>query len=126
MSIRTLTESVNGAWYSSAKIKKIIKGEIMNTDNVIELKGNEAESMGGFVKLYAHGKVGLLLDGPEEYRSIAEECFKRALDVHITVDDIAFVRAMRNGGTPEAAINEFLNSCSVFDEVHLGGLDSHT
>ena len=95
----------------------------MNTDKVVELKGHEEVSMGGFVKLYAHGKVGLLFDGPEEYRKVAEECFKRALNVHITVDEIAFVRAMRDQGTPEAAINEFLNSCSVFDEVHLGGLD---
>ena len=95
----------------------------MNTNAAIEVKGNEVESMGGFVKLYAHGKVGLLFDGPEEFQSIAEECFKRALEVNITVDDMAFVRAMRDRGTPEAAINEFLNSCSVFDEVHLGGLD---
>jgi hypothetical protein len=109
----------------SAGIQNIIKGEIMNTDNVIELKGNEAESMGGFVKLYAHGKIGLLFNGPEEYRSVAEECFKHALEVQITVDDIAFVRTMRDRGTPEAAINEFLNSCSVFDEVHLGGLSLH-
>lgn len=94
----------------------------MNTDNVIELKGNETPTMGGFVKLYAHGKIGLLFNGPEEYRSVAEECFKRALEVQITVDDIAFVRAMRDSGTPEAAINEFLDSCSVFDEVHLGKL----
>ena len=94
----------------------------MDTDKVVELRGDEEVSMGGFVKLYAHGKIGLLFDGPEAYQSVAKECFKRALRVHITVDDIAFVRAMRDQGTPEGAINEFLNSCSVFDEVHLGGL----
>ena len=94
----------------------------MNSDKVIKMKENEENSMSGFVKLYAHGKIGLLFEGPEEYRSIAEECFKRSLDVHITVNDIRFVRAMRDSGTPEAAINEFLDSCSVFDEVHLGKL----
>jgi hypothetical protein len=94
----------------------------MNANKVVKLKENDSDSMGGFAKLYAHGKIGLLFDGPEEYQSVAEECFKRTLDVHITVDDIAFVRAMRDRGTPEAAINEFLNSCSVFDEVHLGEL----
>ena len=94
----------------------------MNTDKVVKLRGDEKNSVGGFVKLYAHGKIGLLFDGPEAYQSVAEECFKRALRVHITVDDITFVCAMRDQGTPEGAINEFLNSCSVFDEVHLGGL----
>ena len=94
----------------------------MNTGKVVEMKRKEEDSMGGFVKLYAHGKIGLLFDGPEEYQSIAEECFKRALDVHITVDDIRFVRAMRDRGVTEAAINEFLKTCSVIDEVHLGGL----
>ena len=95
----------------------------MNTDKVVKLRGDVKNSVGGFVKLYAHGKIGLLFDGPEAYQSVAKECFKRALRVHITVDDIAFVRAMRDQGTPEGAINEFLNSCSVFDEVHLGQLD---
>jgi len=94
----------------------------MNTNTAVKVEGNVTDSMGGFVKLYAHGKIGLLFDGPKAYRSIAEECFKRALEVRITVDDITFVRAMRDAGTPEAAINEFLNTCSVFDEVHLGGL----
>ena len=96
----------------------------MNTDNVVELKGHEESSRGGFVKLYAHGKLGLVFDGPQAYQQVAEECFKRALKVAITVDDIAFVRSMREQGTPEAAINEILNSCSVFDEVHLGGLST--
>ena len=94
----------------------------MNTDKVVELKVSDSNTDGGFVKLYAHGKIGLLFDGPEEYQCVAEECFKRALEVHITVDDITFVRAMRDRGAPEATINEFLKSCSVFDEVHLGGL----
>ena len=94
----------------------------MNTDKVIDFKGKGSNSMGGFVKLYAHGKVGLLFDGPEEYRSVAAECFKRAVDVQVTVDDIKFARAMRDRGVTEAAINRYLNTCSVIDEVHLGGL----
>ena len=95
----------------------------MNTDKVSEVKGCEAGSTRGFVKLYAQGKIGLLFDGPEAYRKVAEEYFKRTLEVRITVDDIAFVRAMRDRGAPEAAIDEFFNSYSVFDEVHLGKLD---
>ena len=94
----------------------------MNADKVIRLKGQEEVSMGGFVKLYAHGKIGLLFDGPEEYHNIAEECFKRALNVHITVDDIRFARAMRDRGVTETAINKFLKSFLIFDEVHLGGI----
>ena len=78
--------------------------------------------MGGFVKLYAHGKIGLLFDGPGEYQAVAEECFKRALNIQVTVDDIRFVRAMRDRGVAETAIKAFLNTCSVIDEVHLGGL----
>ena len=94
----------------------------MNTDAAVQVQRNDSDSTGGFVKLYAHGKIGLLFDGPAEYQRVAEECFRRALKVKITVDDIAFVQAMRDRGTPEAVINEFLNTCSVFDEVHLGGL----
>jgi len=111
---------------SSAQIGNCIKGgKIMKTEKVVELKGYESVSMGGFVKLYAHGKIGLLFDGPEEYRKIAEECFERALVVHVTVDDIRFARAMRDRGVTEAAINEYLETCSVIDEVHLGGLSLH-
>ena len=94
----------------------------MNSAKLVEVKKIDSDSTGGFVKLYAHGKLGLLFDGPEEYRSVAEECFRRALDIRITVDDVQFVRSMRGRGTPETVINEFLNSCSIFDEVHLGGL----
>ena len=71
--------------------------------------------MGGFVKLYAHGKIGLLFDGPEAYQEVAEECFKRALDVHVTINDIEFVRAMRDQGVPEADIKQFLDTCSLID-----------
>jgi hypothetical protein len=95
----------------------------MNSAKLVEVKKIDPETMSGFIKLYAHGKLGLLFDGPEEYQAVAEECFKRALDIRITVDDIQFVRSMRDSGTPETAINEFLNSCSIFDEVHLGRLN---
>lgn len=94
----------------------------MKADKVVELKGYESGSMGGFVKLYAHGKIGLLFEGPEEYRIFAEECFKRALDVQVTIDHIRFVDSMRDRGVTEAAIFEFLKTCTVIDEVHLGGL----
>ena len=97
----------------------------MNTENIARLKKNKSDSVEGFVKLYAHGKIGLLFKGPGAYQKVAEECLKRALKVKITVDDITFVRAMREQGAPEAVINQILNSCSVFDEVHLGGLSLH-
>jgi len=97
----------------------------MNTNKVCEVKEFEPVTTRGFVKLYAHGKVALLFDGPKAYQCVAEECFKRALKVRITVDDIAFERAMRDRGAPGAPIHEFLNTCSVFDEVHLGGLSLH-
>ena len=78
---------------------------------------------GSLVKLYAHGKIGLLFDGPEKYRGVAEECFEHALDIHIKVDDLGFVRAMRDRGIPEAAINEFLKTCLLVDEVRLASLN---
>ena len=94
----------------------------MNKDAAVKVQRNDPDSTGGFVKLYAHGKVGLLFDCPEAYQQIAEECFKRALNIKITVDGIAFVRSMRDLGAPGAVINKILNSCKVFDEVHLGNL----
>ena len=95
----------------------------MNSAKLVEVKKIDSDKMGGFIKLYAHGKLGLLFEGHKEYRAVAEECFKRALNIRITVDDIQFVRSMRDRGTPETAITEFLNSCSIFDEVHLGRLN---
>ena len=95
----------------------------MNAVKIVELKRQNSDTTDGFVKLYAHGKIALLFDGPEEYRAVAEECFRRALNKQITVDDIKFVRYMRDRGTPETVINQILKSCSVFDEVHLGGLN---
>ena len=94
----------------------------MSTEKVAKLEKNNSGPVDGFVKLYAHGKLGLLFKGPLDYQKVAEECFNRALKVKIMVDDITFVRAMRERGSPEAVINQVLNSYSVFDEVHLGGL----
>ena len=94
----------------------------MNTDKVVELKVSDSNTDGGFVKLYARGKVGLLFGGSAEHLKIAEECFKRALNIQVTVDDIRFARAMRDRGVTRAAIKAYLETCSVIDEVHLGGL----
>jgi len=80
----------------------------------------------GLVKLYAQGKIGLLFEGPVAHRRAAEECFKRALNISITVDEILFVREMRDCGTPEKAIRAFLDGCMLIDEVRLDttGFDS--
>ena len=92
----------------------------MKSDPVIDTKKNESVPPEGFIKLYPYGKVGILFDGPEAYRNVAAECFRQAIKVRITVDDVTFGRAMRDRGTPDDAINQFLNSCLMFDEVHLG------
>ena len=58
----------------------------MSTNNVSELTVDNSDLIEGFVKLYTHGKIALLFDGPQEYQRVAEECLKRALKVRISVD----------------------------------------
>jgi hypothetical protein len=91
----------------------------MSANRVINIERCEPGKPEGFVKLYAHGKVGLLFSGDGEYVHAAEECFKRSLSVSITLDEHTFVRALREHGAPEKGIHEFLDSCTLVDEVHL-------
>ncbi len=91
----------------------------MGTSPVTNLKNCRPTKAGGFVKLYARGKIGLLFDGPEKYRKTVQQCFKQALDVSVRFDDILFARLMRAGGTPEVAIRQFLDSCTIIDEARL-------
>ena len=91
----------------------------MSVNQAIYIEREEFDFADGFVKLYAGGKIGLLFSGDGKYVPAAEECFKQSLKVSVTLDEHAFVRAMRDLGTPEKKIHEFLDSCTLVDEVHL-------
>ena len=91
----------------------------MSANRVINIEQCDPDIADGFVKLYAGGKIGLLFSGDGKYVHAAEECFKRSLKVSVTLDEQAFVRAMRDRGASEKAIHEFLDSCTLVDEVHL-------
>ena len=91
----------------------------MSVNQAIHIEREESDFADGFVKLYAQGKIGLLFSGDGKYVSAAEECFKRSLKASVTLDEHAFVRAMRNRGASEKAIHEFLDRCTLVDEVHL-------
>ena len=95
----------------------------MGARPVMNMKNRHSASAGGFVKLYARGKVGLLFDGPQRYRQAARQCFQRALDVSVRFDDIRFARQMRDCGTPEIVIRRLLDSCTIIDEVRLDESD---
>jgi len=95
----------------------------MNAGSVMNMKNYHSARAGGFVKLYARGKMGLLFDGPQQYRKTARQCFKRALDVSVRFDDILFARQMRDCGTPEMIIRQLLDSCTIIDEVRLDESD---
>ena len=91
----------------------------MSANRVINIEQCDPDEADGFVKLYAGGKIGLLFSGDGKYVHAAKECFKRSLKVSVTLDEQAFVRAMRDRGASEKAIHEFLDSCTLVDEVHL-------
>jgi hypothetical protein len=91
----------------------------MSANRVIKIERCKPGIADGFVKLYPRGKVGLLFSGDRAYARAAEECFKRSLNVSVNLDEHAFVRAMREHGASEKTIHEFLDSCTLVDEVHL-------
>jgi hypothetical protein len=91
----------------------------MNTQSCNRKEGTDSDKLTSVVKLYARGKLGLLFYGESEYFEAAEECFKRALDIGITFDDKKFVKKMRVLKVPEKAIKEYLNSCSLTEDVWL-------
>ncbi len=95
----------------------------MGTGPAMNAKTRHSARAGGFVKLYARGKMGLLFDGPQRYHHTARQCFRRALDVSVRFDDIRFARQMRDCGTPEIVIRRLLDSCTIIDEVRLDKSD---
>ena len=91
----------------------------MNTQTSPEKDNADPNKLTSVVKLYASGKMGLLFHGEEKYHLAAKECFKSALDIHVTIDDKKFLTKMRELKIPEKTIKEFLNSCSLSDDVWL-------
>ena len=91
----------------------------MDTETVNELERNESKKFTSVVKLYASGKMGLLFYGEEKYHRAADECFKSALDIYVTFDDKKFLKKMRELEVPEKAIKEYLNRCSLTEDVWL-------
>jgi len=91
----------------------------MSANRIINIERCGSDKADGFVKLYARGKIGLLFSGGGEYGHAAEECLKRSLNISVTIDEHAFVRAMREYGASEKTIHEFLDSFTLVDEVRL-------
>lgn len=91
----------------------------MSANRVINIERCEPGKLEGFVKLYAGGKVGLLFSGDRRYEKAADECFRRALEISVGLNAHSFAKEMRNRGVSEKAIHEFLDSCTLVDEVHL-------
>ena len=92
----------------------------MSVNQVLNIKRCDPDHADGFVKLYARGKVGLLFSGDGKYVHGAEECFKKALEISVNLNVHSFTREMRGRGVSEKAIHEFLENCTLVDEIHLG------
>lgn len=91
----------------------------MNSEACPEKERTDHNKMTSVVKLYARGKLSLLFYGEEKYHQAAEKCFKSALEIHITFDDKKFLKKMRELEVPEKAIKEYLNHCSLTEDVWL-------
>ena len=91
----------------------------MSVNRAINIERCDPDGADGFVKLYARGKIGLLFSGDGKFAKAADECFRRALEISVSIDTHAFVRAMRDRGAPEKTIHEFMESYTLVDEVHL-------
>ena len=92
---------------------------MMNSQTCPENDNADPSILTSVVKLYASGKMGLLFYGEERYHLAAEKCFTGALQIHITFDDKKFLKKMRELKIPEKTIKEYLNSCSLTDDVWL-------
>ena len=99
---------------------------MMNTQTYPENDKADPNKLTSVVKLYASGKMGLLFYGDERYQPAAEQCFKGALQIHITFDDKKFLKKMRELKIPEKTIKEYLNSCSLTDDVWLSSQGRRT
>ncbi len=91
----------------------------MKTETCDQKEKTGPNRLTSVVKLYASGKMGLLFYGEEKYHREAEECFKSALDIHVTFDDKTFLKKMRELKIPEKTIKEYLNTCSLTEDVWL-------
>ena len=92
----------------------------MSDNQVIDTEWCESGRPKGFIKLYARGRIGLLFSGNMKHAKAAEKCFRQALEISVNLNVNAFARAMRDHGTSEKAIHEFLDNCTLVDEIHLG------
>ena len=91
----------------------------MSANRAINIESCEPGKPVGFVKLWARGKIGLLFSSDNHHAKAAEECFRRALKISVELDAHSFAIEMHRRGVSEKAINEFLDSCTLVDEVHL-------
>ena len=73
----------------------------------------------GFVKLYAHGKLGLVFHGDHQFIKIAEQCFTKSIRVTLNFDRQKFELEMRNRGIPTEVINRFADGYSLNDDIWL-------
>jgi hypothetical protein len=92
----------------------------MSDNRVINKECSESGIRKGFIKLYARGRIGFLFSGNMKHAKAAEKCFRQALEISVNLNVNSFARAMRDRGTSEKAIHEFLDNCTLVDEVHLG------
>ena len=91
----------------------------MSANRAINIERCTPGTQDGFVKLYARGKIGLLFEGDSKYANDAEECFRLALEISVKLSAHSFASKMRDRGVSERAIHEFLESCTLVDEVRL-------
>ncbi|MGD8524030.1 MAG: hypothetical protein PVF56_22965 [Desulfobacterales bacterium] len=91
----------------------------MKLPETIEKQTAESGSIAGFVKLYAHGKLGLLFHGDNRFTGIAEKCFAEAVQVLLTFDRKKFETEMRRHGVPDEAIRKYAEGFCLHDDVWL-------
>jgi len=76
-------------------------------------------ALSGFVKLYAHGKLGLMFYGDKKFQDIAGRCFADAIRVTLKFDRKKFETEMRSYGISGRAIKEYVDNFSLSDDVWL-------
>jgi hypothetical protein len=91
----------------------------MNQTKLNKKVNSNLAAIPGFVKLYAHGKLGLMFSGDKRFIKVAEQCFAKSIRVTLKWDREKFEDEMGKHGIPTDVINKFAEDYSLDDDIWL-------
>ena len=91
----------------------------MNQTKITKNLNSNLRGTSGFVKLYAHGKLGLVFYGDRRFIETAERCFAKSIQVMLKFNREEFETQMRRYGISADIINKFSEGFSLENDIWL-------